>query len=142
MKKERLTPVAGQLYTHNRRNAFQSRSYYTVKFTRFTDGRSAWCFLMSNATRILYGGKDKEFPRKSFTCEPFFLLFSYFFVCKVRVFRAIWRDDNWFICWFKLVHAGICGVFYHWNTDVGDETDFFITSIFIKTVINLRQLYD
>ena len=103
MKKERLTPVAGQLYTHNRRNAFQSRSYYTVKFTRFTDGRSAWCFLMSNATRILYGGKDKEFPRKSFTCEPFFCFFLIFSFAKLGfsvrngvMTTGSFAGSNWF----------------------------------------------
>ena len=132
MKKERLTPVAGQLYTHNRRNAFQSRSYYTVKFTRFTDGRSAWCFLMLNATRIRYDGKDKEFPRKSFTCEPFFCFFlifcvqSYGFSCETAWRQLVHllvqigsRGD--LVCFLSLEH-GCRG----WN-------GFFITSIFINT---------
>ena len=76
---------------------------YTVKFTRFTDGRSAWCFLMSNATRILYGGKDKEFPRKSFTCEPFFCFFLIFSFAKLGfsvrygvMTTGSFAGSNWF----------------------------------------------
>ena len=104
MKKERLTPAwgryiptdialsrgqgtAGCMYSQQEERLSVSVQY-TVKFTRFTDGRSTLRFLLSAATPECCDGKDTESFWKSFTCEPFFYVFLSIFLRRARrVFR-------------------------------------------------------
>ena len=83
---------------------------------------------MLNATRIRYDGKDKEFPRKLFTCEPFFLLCDYFSRAKlwfsVRngvMATGSFAGSNWFTRGFGVFFitgtrmSGMKRIFYHVN---------------------------